>query len=233
MMPWFVWKGLNSLNDFGLWIEKLPKRVRPEERHEEIEIPGRAGSLLMLEGEDIYSSYTAEMTVIARNTISIDKAIEWLRGSSDLVLFNDVDKARPGRIVGEVAFERISNDLMQAVIPFLFQPFRKRRFSDSSDHIVLTGSTGQITNLGDVASKPIVSITGSGNNTITIAGESMSFSNLSGTVVVDCGSQIITKNNEIWTNTVTGDFWEIPCGDSVISQTGSMSIRVDPEWRWL
>lgn len=232
MMPWFVWKDKNSLADFGIWINKLPKRVRAEERHEEIEIPGRAGSLIMLEGDDVYSSYTAEMTIIARNTLHIDMIVEWLRGSSDLILSTDMNKVRAARIVGEVAFERIGNDLMQAVVPFLFQPFKKNRYP-LEDRLTIGGASATITNPGDVASKPSVAINGTGNNTITIAGKEMSFTNLSGVVVVDCDAQIITKNNQIWTNSVTGDFWEIPRGTSEITQTGNAVIQVYPGWRWL
>ena len=232
MNPWFIWKEKSSLADFGLWISKLPKRVRAEERHEEIEIPGRAGSLLMLEGEDVYSSYTAEMTVVTRNDINIDGALEWLRGSSNLILSTDIDRARPGRIVGEVSFDRISNSLQQAVIPFLFQPFRRSRMP-TKDRITVTASNATIRNPGDVASKPVISIAGSGNSTITIAGKAMSFTGLSGTIKVDCGAQIITKGDSIWTGSATGEFWEIPVGISSITQTGSATITIDPNWGWL
>ena len=231
MNPWFVWKDKNSLGDFGLWINKLPKRVRPEERHEEIEIPGRAGSLLMLEGEDVYSSYTTEMTVIARNSLDMNSILEWLRGSSDLILCTDTSKAIEARIVGEVSFERVGNNLQQATIPFLCSPFRKS-VRQLEERATFGQSGGTIFNRGDVASKPTVAIRGSGNNTITIAEKSMSFVNLSGVVVVDCGAQIITKNNDIWTGDVTGDFWSIPCGESAVSQTGDAIIQVYPNWRW-
>lgn len=232
MNPWFIWKDKNSLSDFGLWINKLPKRVRPEERHEEIEIPGRPGTLIMLEGDDIYSSYTAEITVIARNSLNLNRIAEWLRGSSNLVLSTDPDKAIRARIVGEVSFERVGNWLQQATIPFLFQPFRKSRFPIQNDRISITGSSGQIHNPGDVASRPVVSITGNGDNTITIAGQAVEFSDPAGTIIVDCGTQIITKNNEIWTGTASGELWKIPVGNSVITQTGNATINIDPDWGW-
>ena len=233
MNPWFIWKGKNSLADFGLWINKLPKRVRPEERHEEVEIPGRAGSLLMLEGDDVYSSYTAEMTVIARNSLQIDKIVEWLRGSSDLILSTDDDKMRSARIVGEVAFERVGNWLQQATIPFLFQPFRKSRYPIVKDRLTITGASADIYNPGDVASKPLVSITRTGNISVTIAGNTMSFSNVTGTIVVDCESQLVTKDGDIWTGSYSGDFWEIPVGDSTFSRNNSSTVVIDPNWRWL
>lgn len=233
MLHWFIWKGKNSLSDYGLWISKLPNRTRPEERHDEIEIPGRAGNVVMLEGEDVYNAYPDEMTVIARNSLHIDRIIDWLRGSGELVLSTDTEKYRQARIVNKVSFERASNDLMVATIPFVFQPFRRSRNPVQNDRVSVSGSTGSIFNPGDIASNPVVSITGSGNNTITIAGNAMSFSNLSGTVVVDCDAQMITSGGDIWTESVTGNFWKIPKGASNISQTGSATIVIDPNWGWL
>lgn len=234
MMPWFIWKGKNSLNDYGLWIKSLPKRVRPEERHEEIEIPGRSGSLIMLEGEDIYQPYSSEMVIIARDDINIDKAVDWLRGSGDLILWNDISRARTGSILGEVAFDRVNNSWMEATVPFYFQPFRKN-IHPANDRITVTGASGSINNPGDVASKPVISITGSGNNTITIGTQAMTFAlgSSSVTITVDCGAEIITSGNSIWTGTFSGNFWKIARGANAITQTGSASIVIDPNWRWL
>lgn len=193
MMPWFIWKGKNSLSDYGLWINKLPKRVRAEERHEEIEIPGRAGTVLMLEGEDVYSTYSAEMVVIARNDLNIHGIIDWLRGSSELVLSTELDKARQARIVGEVAFERVGNNLQQATIPFVFQPFRVSR-KEETDRFSISSSTADIFNPGDVSSKPTVKVVKTGSATISVGNTSMSFTHLPGEVVIDCDAElIITK----------------------------------------
>jgi phage-related protein len=232
MMPWFIWKGKNSLADFGLWIGSLPNRKRAEERSEQIEIPGRAGVVTMLEGEDVYNAYSDEMTVIARNTLHIDKIVEWLRGSSDLILCTDTEKARPVSILCEVSFQRDGNDLQTAVIPLLCQPFRKQK---NPETITVTGASATIYNPGDVASKPIVSITGSGDNTITIGGQAMAFSlgSSSVTIVVDCDANIITSGGAIWQGTFSGDFWKIPKGSVAVTQTGGDSLSISPEWRWL
>ena len=231
MMPWFTWKNKNSLNDFGLWIKSLPKRVKAAERNEEVVIPGRAGSVVLLEGEDVFNSYSAEMVIVASDDINIDKAVEWLRGSGDLVLCNDAEKARECRIVGEVAFIRVNNCWMEATVPLVCQPFRK---SITEDSVTITGSSGSMSNPGDVASKPLVTISGGGNNTITIAGQAMSFTGVStDTIVVDCDAQIITKGNNIWTGTFSGDFWKLPKGAISIAQTSNASITINPRWRWM
>ena len=234
MMHWFVWKDKNSISDFGLWISKLPKRTRAQERTQEVQIPGRSGSVILTEGEDVYDSYVMECTVIARNTINIQKVLEWLRGSGEVYFSNEIDKAFDARIAAKVEFERVGNSLVQARIPFLVQPLAHRLLRDS-DRVTITGASGSLFNPGDVASKPKVSITGSGSNTITIAGNAMTFDlgSSSITIVVDCDAEIVTSGNDIWTGSYTGEFWRIPKGSVSVSQTGSATIAIDPEWRWV
>lgn len=229
----FIWKGQNSLDDYGLYIKTFPDRMHPAERHKLIDVPGRPGSLVMLEGEDVYASFKADMTVVCKSAVMMDRAMAWLRGSSELILSNDIDKARPARIVNEVRFDPDGHNCFVGTIPFLFQPFRQSRFPEQTDRKTITGASATITNLGDVASRPKVTITGSGNNTITIGGTAMTFTGISGTIVVDCDAEMITSNGALWSGTSTGDFWRIPVGQSTITQTGSMTIVVDPCWRWL
>lgn len=230
---WFIWKGKNSFSDFGLWIRKLPKRTRPKERYQEIEIPGRAGSLILTEGEDVYAAYSDEMTVSCKNNINLDRVTEWLRGQGELILSTDITKAYTVRIANAVVFDREEKDkLFTGTIPLLFQPFRHSVYPER-DTVILTGSAGTITNPGDIASRPIVSITGSGNNTVTIGERAVSFTGISGTIKVDCGAQIITAGNQIWDGTFSGELWDIPTGTSAVEQTGNMTISIAPEWRWI
>lgn len=241
MMPWFIWNGKNSYGDFHLWISRLPKITRAKERYDSVDIPGRAGSLILLQGEDVYESYLREITVVTTNSNpKLQEVLNWLRGEGELIVVTEPERVYHGRIAAEVAFERIGNDLVQAKVAILVDPFKKRRHPES-DKISITATdlqnnsgTVQVTvrNVGNVASKPQVSVTGSGSDvTVTIAGQAMTFSTLSGTIKVDCDAGIITKNGSIWAGTFTGDFWRIPVGSSTL--TTSVPITVDPEWRWV
>jgi phage-related protein len=194
MLHWFIWNGKNSLSDFGLWISKLPKITRPNERYEEITIPGREGTLLTLEGENVYESYLKECVVVIPCDRDLQGILNWLRGSGDIVFSNEIDKAYTGRIANEVSFERIGNSLQQATIPFFVKPFKKQR---NPEIITVTGS-GTIRNIGDVKSKPLVSITTYGDAEITIAGQTMTFSNVENTINIDCDAEIITTQAEAY-----------------------------------
>lgn len=235
MQPWFIWKGKNSYSDFGLWINKLPPIIRAKERYEEIIIPGRAGSLIMTEGDDVYDSYVKECVVIAPNTRNIQPILDWLRGSGDVVFSNEITKAYEARIAAEVSFERIDNNLIQATIPFFVKPF-KHNVNANDDTVTITSASGTIFNPGDVASKPKITIANSGssaNNTITIGGNQMLFMTVTGTIVVDCEANIITQNGTLWTGSFTGDFLKIPTGSNTVTQTGGMSVTIEPRWRWV
>ena len=133
-----------------------------------------------------------------------------------------LEKAYEAIITDKVEFQRIGNALMQATIPFFVKPYKKNRYGD--DTITITTS-GTIRNLGNVASKPIVTVTG--GTSVEIAGVEMTFGG-SGSLVVDCENHIVTQNSEIFTGSVTGDFWTIPKGECEV--TGSCVIQ--PRWRW-
>ena len=189
MQPWFTWKNKNSYNDFGLWINKLPPIVRSNERHEEITVPGREGTLLMTEGEDVYDSYLKECVVIVPNTRNIQPILAWLRGNGDVTFCNEVDFAYEARIIGEVSFERINNSLSQATIPFFVKPYKKRVHGEPDMTITASGT---IVNPGDVASKPMVRVQKTGAAKIVIGDTSMEFTHLPGDVMIDCDAGLIT-----------------------------------------
>lgn len=229
MMHWFTWKNKNSLKDYDLWIGKLPKIIRAAERHEEIQIPGRSGSLTIKEGDDVYDDTLRECVIITRNTNpKLSEINDWLSGKSDLAFSNEPEFVYTAQILGEVQFDRISNDLLQATLPFICEPFRRAKFEET---LTFTAS-GQIFNRGNVASRPLVSITAEGNRTIAIDGQEMTLNALTGTVDVDCDAGIITQNGELWTGEVTGDFWRIPKGQSTITLPASTSVQIQPRWRW-
>lgn len=193
---WFIWKGKNSYTDFGLWVRKLPKRTRAKERHEEVKIPGRPGILILAEGEDVYDAYSDEMVVSCKNTINLDRAMEWLRGSGDLILSTDLSKAREARIVNEVNFDREEKDkLYVGTIPFLFQPYLKAANEDQ--HKVTFSASGTasrtIVNPGHVTARPKLRLGDSISALeIGVGDTRMVFEHRPPTLWVDCEAQIMT-----------------------------------------
>lgn len=227
MKHMFIWNNKNS-DAMGLWIAKMPEPTRAPERVETINIPGRAGSLTLLEGDDVYDSYLKEIVVqTRRGNPRIQEIMEWLRGESSLILSNEASFSYKARISGKVQFDRISNDLMQAKIPFFVEPFKRSRHPES-DRITVVSSGSTIKNPGNIASKPIVTVTGGGS--ITINSKTIPVAE-TGTVIIDCDAHVATVAGEIYND--IDEFWTLPVGDSIITYTGSPTIVIDPEWRWV
>lgn len=184
-IPWFIWNGESSFNH-SLWISKLPPIKRAKERMQEVHIPGRAGMLTLLEGDDIYDPYTRECVVTTTNDRDMQDIMNWLRGNGELIVSTEPDHIYDAQISSEVVFNRISNNLQQATIPFYCQPYKRMRYPVS----LAFADCGN--NPGDVKSKPKLTVTKTGALTIQIGETSMSFEHLPGKVVIDCDAEIIT-----------------------------------------
>jgi phage-related protein len=61
--PYFIWKGTNS-NTMGVVVRSYPPIVCPKERTQDRSVPGRPGSLTMLEGTDVYEPFAQHCNVI-------------------------------------------------------------------------------------------------------------------------------------------------------------------------
>ena len=281
MNPWFNFKGKNSAG-LGLWVSALPKIVAPVERVETVIIPGRAGELHLTEGEDVCDAYPKDITVTCRNEAITPELTAWLCGDGDLKVSNDQQFVYQARVSGKVEFARLGNHLSQAVIPFLVQPFKKA--ANEAQYQQTISATTTIVNHGHIASKPKMSMTGTGSLTISCGGRSMTFAHRPvGGLLVDCDAEImvataqafdssayyypgdyvkVTENSVVYLYRVTteglgsaveweqigvapdvfeylwmgdwsGKYLRIPTGSNSFAVTGTASITIDPQWRWL
>lgn len=192
MNPWFMWNDRIS-TEFGLWVSKLPPITRPEERVNHITIPGRAGDLTLIEGDDVYNPYTKQITVTCINDAVTEELLNWLRGDGNLIICTEDQFVYHARIAPEVSFSRIDNSLSQAVISFYCQPFKYQRYP--ADNLVITESAGSIiTNPGNVSSRPKIWLEGTGEHIAILFHDidnQMWFPHLPGSVEIDCDAGII------------------------------------------
>ncbi len=94
------------------------------------------------------------------------------------------------------------------------------------------------TNPGTIVSLPNIKVIGSGSGSLTVNGQSVSFSDIDGTVTLDStvqetyqdtGTELISKNS-----TKTGDYPVLLPGDNAVSFSGGItSLEITPNWRWL
>ena len=217
MQPWFIWNNIDS-RTMNVWVSQLPAPTRAAERVQEIEIPGRAGTLTIKEGDDVHEGYVKECVITVPATADFHALLNWLRGESQVIFSNEPDRVYFAHMAGQVKFDRVGNSLKQATLPIYVHP-HKGQYPPEYD-IAIDGSE-TVRNPGNVAAKPIITLTFVGSCTLTVNGETMMFTKgnetTAQTIIVDCDAEIVTSDANIWSGGVEGEFPRLPVGDNTIS----------------
>ena len=217
MLPWFLWKGIDS-RTMGLWVTQIPAPTRPAERIKEVEIPGRAGTLTLKEGDNVHEAYVRECVITVLSDADFHSLANWLSGEGDAIFCNETDRVYKAHIAGEVKFDRISNSLKQATIPFYVHP-HKGQYPPESD--ITLEESGTIYNPGNVESRPTFSLTFTTACTVAVGDKVMAFyhegSTTEETIVVDCDAELVTQNGELWGGKVYGEFLRIVPGSNAVT----------------
>ena len=222
MQPWFIWQDVDS-RTMGVWVSELPAPTRASERVQEVEIPGRAGTLTLREGENVHEGYVKECVITVPWNADYPALLDWLRGDGKVVFSNEPDRCYWAHMAAEVKFDKISNSLKQATLAFYVHP-HKGQVPPESD-IELTAS-GSVYNPGNVASKPIFSLTFTTACTLTVGTNTMVLSHDSATeetVTVDCDAELVTDSNGLWGGKVVGDFPRLAVGSNTVGFTVAIS----------
>lgn len=107
-------------------------------------------------------------------------------------------------------------------------------FEGSQNTFTVNNETIIVENLGNVASKPTIKISGSGNVSLTANGETLSVTGLDGTVYVDCDTMIayddLKENKLPLTN---AKFIELLPGENSVTITGEATIQFIDKSRWV
>ena len=230
-LHYFIWKGTRSDTKHIRVRNRMPI-IQPQERVNHITIPGREGELTQVEGENIYEPYiqTAQVTVIGAANVPAAEA--WLNGDGDVTFDSQPTLKQAARIINSVEFTKLSRnlDLWQGDVQFYCQPIK---YPVTQSDIEVTSSGTALANQGTLPAFPVMVITGSGAVSITISGKTLVIPECVSGWKVDCLNKwILDSNNVPQMNAWTGEFPQIPTGNSSISFTGSITkIKITPNWR--
>lgn len=228
-MPWFLWKGIDS-RSAGIWVSELPPPIRAAERYSEVEILGRPGNMLIKQGENVHRGYVKECKITVPANADFASILTWLTGTDEVVFSNEPDRVYFASIPGEVKFTRVGNVLKSATIPFYVHPHKGQYPPERP--ITVQGTQMTLYNPGTVDSKPLIQITHTGNLTITIGEMTQTFSDIDGTILVDCEADIVTDNQGVIWFGATAPFLQIPVGESAVTLSDSATVTITPRWRW-
>lgn len=240
MQPYFIWKGVDS-RMMGLWIQQYPPIVRPPQRHQEITIPGRAGTLTLIEGEDVYDAYVRDTKIMPKPGADVYEIMRWLTGSGEVVFGHEPNRKQRARIYDEASFQREFASQRSAVIHFLCDPFKTNIDNPEYIDVDVSQTSYTLTGRGDVQAYPKFEVTATGSCSIYVGTDEIALKQLDNeTAIVDCESRTAYKTvvedmvEHIEPVYSSGNFFSVPnTGESLVRWSEAVTaLRIYPRWRW-
>lgn len=226
--------GVNSQTIQGLLIQELPPITKPKIRTQIEEIDGRDGSIITELG---YSAYNKSIVIGLYGDFDIDQVISYFNSSGTVTFSNESDKYYNYNIIEQIDFERLIR-FRQATVQMNVQPF-KYSLDDNSKTFTITNETSiDISNAGNIYSKPILTIEGTGTIDLSLNGTQIFQITLGdeGTMVIDTNQMEAYYGTTLLNRSVVGDYdqFELLIGSNTISWTGTITqINIENYSRWI
>lgn len=232
--PYFIFKGIKS-TDMGIVIGEYTPIQHANKRTKEITIDGLDGSYTQDLGA--YDTYTITLecaiSTLSKNAKSINEVLTWLKGSGKLILSIDPDKCYEAKITNAIPIEDVIWVFNDFTLKFTVQPFRKA--VNEFNNIIKTSAKNFILkNKGDYESKPIITIKGNGDITLTVNDEAFILQDVSEYVTINSEIYEVYKGAES-ANTLykSENFPKFKTETNTISVSGNVTeIEINPNWRW-
>jgi predicted phage tail component-like protein len=201
-------------------------------RVKETVIDGVDGSIIEELG---YESYDKTVAVGLKIGADVDKIIEFFTGNGEIVFSNEPDKYYVARIIKNIDYERLLRYRV-ATVTFRVQPFKYNRVEVAREATPDRQSM-IVENLGNHASKPLITITGSGTVELSVNGNAVcryTFPSGENTVLLDSEKQDAYWGNTLKNRNMIGEFPIFEKGNNVFSWSGEVaSIQIKKYSRWL
>ena len=232
MNDWFIWNGARC-TEYGMHVLELPPPTIPAERVTFTNVPGRPGSLTMLEGDDVYDDMILTAQCMISDPGDIHTIASYLKGSGKVAFAN-----RPGgfyfaRIVNQIPFEKIlrGNPHLAFAVNFRCKPFW---YQKDVAPITLTQSGSFVTNPGSVHAEPVITVYGTGAITLMVGMSITELEGVSGSVTLDTPLMEAYSKAISMNGAMSGDFPVLLPGQNAVSWTGNVTkVVVEANWRWL
>ena len=229
---YFIWKGTDSRN-MHIRVPNAFPVIWPEERVEQVIIPGRSGNLTETEGEDIYESYIQTAEIAIDGAENIRAAEQWLRGSGQVTFDCQSGLEQTARVYGSIQMGKHSRnrDKWRGNIQFYCQPVKRDR-TESGVNVTSSGTT--VNNPGDMTAYPLIKITGSGQITVSSGGNTLTIPECETGWVIDSENEWILDGTTPQEKACSGKFPILKTGNNTILFTGNVTkLEITPRFRYL
>ena len=113
---WFSWNGVKC-TEYGIHVVEQPPPTIPLERVSYTSVPGRPGSLTILEGETVYDDMVLAVQCLLADPAQIPAIAAWLRGSGKVAFANRQGGFYYARVANQISFERYCAGIRIARLP--------------------------------------------------------------------------------------------------------------------
>ena len=226
--------GVNSQTIQGLLIQELPPITKPKIRTEIEEIDGRDGNIITELG---YSAYNKSILIGLYGDFDINQVIAYFDSSGTVVFSNEEDKYYNYNIIDQIDFEKLIR-FRQATVQMNVQPFKYSNTDNSKTFTITNQTSINISNAGNIYSKPIITIEGTGTIDLSLNGTQIFQITLGdeGTMIIDTNQMEAYYENTLLNRSVVGDYdqFQLLVGSNTISWTGTITqINIQNYSRWI
>lgn len=240
MALYFIWNGKDS-RSMGIELGAAIPIIRPEERVEHVQIPGRSGDMTRLESDDdsdpVFNSYIQTATIEVKGNYRTREIFNWLRGNGYVTFHGEPDRRQEARIIGAITLNRHSKNSPYWVgeCQFYCQP-EKELLNEATVTITSSGST--VINSGDLRARPRIIATASGTSmTITANGQTLTVTGLTSgqDYIIDCKICEVLSGDAttVLTAASSGRFPVMEPGSNTITGSGWSKLVIDRRQRFL
>lgn len=234
MRNYIILNGISSLTISGLLIQNLPPISKPRQRVEIEEIDGRDGDIVTYLG---YGSYDKEFKIGLYGSYNVDEIISYFNSEGTVIFSNEEDKYYNYQIVEQIDFDKLLR-FKEATVKMHVQPF-KYSAEDNSKVFTIDDTTSiDIRNSGNIYSRPVLTITGSGTIGIYLNGVQLFSINMGSytSITIDTNNMNAYNGSTLLNRNVTGSYdnFKLNVGNNTISWSGTITqIEIDNYSRWI
>lgn len=229
MINHFTFNG-KSTAEFGLLVTGSKIFGAPSRKVEKFNVAGRNGDILVDQG--VYENYIAQydLAVIKNFKVNARDIVNWLLSSSGYQRLEDTYDTDCYRMAScYTSIEYITTALNREGTCTVEFDCKPQRFLLTGETSQTFNSSGTITNPSQMASKPLIRVTGTGS--FTIGTYEVTVNAVDGYVDIDCETQQCYKGTTNCNNDVTVDeFPQIEAGANTVTLDGVTSVEITPRW---
>lgn len=234
-MTTFIFNGKTN-TEFGLRVAEGKKISTSGFDVERVAVPGRDGDLLISNNRlnsaelSFPVNFVKEKGLIATEVYKIS---EWLNvaGYKDLIISYDPDFIYRAAYLETFSIEETMRQFGKTTINFVCYPIKFYKQGRKTQKLTNGAS---FNGLGNVNAKPIITLVGSGDCTLTINGRKTKLRGVQGKITIDMqANQVFKDNLPAWDKVVRSPQFQMPYydfGRNLVSWDGNFEVFTIPNW---